>query len=60
MIFVSDHGDSLGDHGLFVKGVHLYDEAIRVPLLMRWPGHIPTGTQRLQRLSNCTTWQRRS
>ena len=43
MIFVSDHGDSLGDHGLFVKGVHLYDEAIRVPLLMRWPGHIPAG-----------------
>ncbi len=43
VIFVSDHGDSLGDHGLFVKGVHLYDEAIRVPLLMRWPGVIPAG-----------------
>ena len=41
VIFVSDHGDSLGDHGLFVKGVHLYDEAIRVPLLLRWPGIIP-------------------
>lgn len=41
VIFVSDHGDSLGDHGLFVKGVHLYDEGIRVPLLMRWPGRIP-------------------
>jgi arylsulfatase A-like enzyme len=43
VIFVSDHGDSLGDHGLFVKGVHLYDEAIRVPLLMRWPARIPAG-----------------
>jgi arylsulfatase A-like enzyme len=43
VIFVSDHGDSLGDHGLFVKGVHLYDEAIRVPFMMRWPGHIPAG-----------------
>lgn len=43
VIFVSDHGDSLGDHGLFVKGAHLYDEAIRVPLLMRWPGVIPAG-----------------
>ncbi len=43
VIFVSDHGDSLGDHGLFVKGVHLYDEAIRVPLLLRWPGRIPAG-----------------
>jgi len=43
VIFTSDHGDSLGDHGLFVKGVHLYDEAIRVPLLMRWPGRIAAG-----------------
>jgi arylsulfatase len=44
VIFVSDHGDSLGDHGLFVKGVHLYDEAIRVPMLMRWPARIPAGS----------------
>lgn len=43
VIFVSDHGDSLGDHGLYVKGVHLYDEAIRVPLLLRWPAVIPAG-----------------
>lgn len=50
VIFVSDHGDSLGDHGLFVKGVQLYDEAIRVPLLLRWPGVIPAG-QRLSALA---------
>jgi arylsulfatase A-like enzyme len=50
VIYTSDHGDSLGDHGLFVKGVHLYDEAIRVPLLMRWPGHIPAG-QRIAALT---------
>lgn len=43
VIFTSDHGDSLGDHGLFVKGVHLYDEAVRVPLLMRWPERLPAG-----------------
>lgn len=43
VFFVSDHGDSLGDHGLFVKGVHLYDEAIRVPLLMRWPAQLAAG-----------------
>lgn len=43
VLFVSDHGDSLGDHGLFVKGVHLYDEAIRVPLLMRWPAQLAAG-----------------
>jgi arylsulfatase A-like enzyme len=49
VIFLSDHGDSLGDHGLFVKGVHLYDQAIRVPLIVRWPTRLPAG-RRVQRL----------
>ena len=44
VIFASDHGDSLGDHGLLVKGVALYDPVIRVPLLLRWPGMVPAGT----------------
>jgi arylsulfatase A-like enzyme len=33
----SDHGDLLGDHGLFGKGV-MYEEAVCVPLLLRLPG----------------------
>lgn len=33
----SDHGDLLGDHGLFGKGV-MYEQAVCVPLLMRLPG----------------------
>ena len=43
VIFTSDHGDSLGDHGLMVKGVGLYNPVIRVPLLLRWPGELPAG-----------------
>jgi len=43
VIFLSDHGDSLGDHGLMVKGVALYEPAINVPLIVRWPGHVPAG-----------------
>jgi arylsulfatase A-like enzyme len=43
VIFMSDHGDSLGDHGLMVKGVALYEPAINVPLILRWPGHVPAG-----------------
>ena len=36
VVFTSDHGDMQGDHAIMAKGV-LYDEAARVPLLMRVP-----------------------
>ena len=36
VVFTSDHGDMMGDHGIFAKGV-LYEEAVRVPLLIRVP-----------------------
>ncbi|WP_163272154.1 sulfatase family protein [Chelativorans alearense] len=45
VIFMSDHGDQLGDHGLFVKGVALYEPTVGVPLLLRWPGQVPSGAQ---------------
>ena len=28
-------------HGMLGHGVHLYEEAVRVPLLLRWPGGLP-------------------
>ena len=37
VIYTSDHGDYVGAHGLFAKGVGAFDEAYRVPLLVRWP-----------------------
>ena len=36
VVFTSEHGDMMGDHGLFEKSV-MYEEAARVPLLMRVP-----------------------
>ncbi len=39
VIFMSDHGEMLGDHGIYLKGPHFYEEALRVPLTIRWPGH---------------------
>lgn len=44
VIFVSDHGDMLGDHDLMVKGAFFYDAGVRVPLILRWPARIPAGT----------------
>ncbi len=35
--FVADHGDYLGDHGLYGKGLP-YDSALRTPLIFRGPG----------------------
>ncbi|HEX8464915.1 MAG TPA: sulfatase-like hydrolase/transferase [Abditibacterium sp.] len=40
VIFMSDHGEMLGDHGIYLKGPHFYEPAVRVPLLISWPGHI--------------------
>ena len=37
VIFTSDHGDMLGDHGLLVKGAFFYEANVRVPLLIRPP-----------------------
>ena len=38
VIAMSDHGEMLGDHGLYLKGPYFYEPAIRVPLLVAWPG----------------------
>ena len=38
VIFMSDHGEMLGDHGIYLKGPHFYEEAVRVPLVISWPG----------------------
>ncbi len=37
IIFMSDHGEMLGDHGIFLKGPYVYEPAIHVPLIISWP-----------------------
>ena len=43
VIFQSDHGEMLGDHGIFLKGPHMYDCAVRVPLIISWPTRFGRG-----------------
>ena len=43
VIFTSDHGEMLGDHGMHGKFV-FYEGSVHVPLLMRLPGVIKPGT----------------
>lgn len=44
LVFTSDHGEMFGAHGRRAKYI-FYEEAARVPFLVRWPGHIPAGLQ---------------
>jgi arylsulfatase A-like enzyme len=39
----SDHGEGLMDHNHLNHGVHIYEEAVHVPLIMRWPARIVGG-----------------
>ncbi len=38
ILFTSDHGDMMGNHGLWGKNHSLYEDVIRIPLLVCYPG----------------------
>ncbi len=44
VVYTSDQGFFLGDHGLFDKRF-MYEESIRMPFLVRWPAGIRPGTR---------------
>jgi arylsulfatase A-like enzyme len=43
-VLTADHGEALGEHDYYFQhGSYAYDDCLRVPLLVRWPGQIPAG-----------------
>ena len=46
VIYTADHGENMGEHGLWWKNA-LYDQAARVPLIMSWPARWPGGQRRV-------------
>ncbi len=42
VVFTTDHGHNLGNHGLIAKAF-MYEDNVRLPFLVRWPGHVPAG-----------------
>ncbi|MBN1685443.1 MAG: sulfatase-like hydrolase/transferase [Spirochaetales bacterium] len=43
VIFASDHGELLGDHGLIYKGCRFFESLVHVPLIISWAGGIRAG-----------------
>jgi choline-sulfatase len=43
IVYCSDHGDMLGDHGIWEK-TQFFEESVRVPLIVRWPEGFDSGT----------------
>ena len=43
VVFVSDHGDMLGDHEMLAKGAFFYEACTKVPLIIRCPNVIDAG-----------------
>ncbi len=37
VVYLSDHGDYLGEHGLWAKGLPCFQACYRVPAIVRWP-----------------------
>ncbi len=45
VVFTTDHGHFLGQHGLTAKGAFHYEDLIRLPFLVRFPGRVPAGVE---------------
>jgi arylsulfatase A-like enzyme/Flp pilus assembly protein TadD len=46
IVFLSDHGEGLGEHGEDEHGILLYRATIRVPLFLKLPGSVDKGRRR--------------
>ena len=71
VLFTSDHGYNIGHHGIYTKGnaafiagkgVHgpkrpnMFENSIRVPLLIRWPGVLKGGAEIADNVTNLDTF----
>ncbi|MBZ6086213.1 sulfatase-like hydrolase/transferase [Streptomyces olivaceus] len=43
VVFSTDHGEMLGDNGIYLKGPYFYDAAVRVPLIVSCPDRVRPG-----------------
>ncbi|UCG34408.1 MAG: sulfatase [Phycisphaerales bacterium] len=43
IIITADHGEALGEHGLWHHGLSAHHTDLHVPFILRWPGALPAG-----------------
>lgn len=44
VVFSTDHGHFLGQHGLAAKGAFHYEDLLRLPFIVRYPNHVPANS----------------
>ncbi len=44
VIYVSDHGEMLGRHGLWYKCT-FYEPSVKIPMIVKWPGQVAAGSR---------------
>jgi choline-sulfatase len=52
IIYTSDHGEMLGQHGLWEKG-RFYEGSVHVPLIIRWPSQFDSGIKVTENVNLC-------
>jgi arylsulfatase A-like enzyme len=45
LVYISDHGDYVGCHGLGTTKINHHEESVRIPAIFHWPGEIPSRGQ---------------
>jgi len=48
VLYTSDHGDYVGEHGLFAKGIPCFKGAYNVPAVVRWPNYVQDPGRRVE------------
>ncbi|HEY3079610.1 MAG TPA: sulfatase-like hydrolase/transferase [Chloroflexota bacterium] len=44
ILYTSDHGEQIGEHGLWWKQT-FYEDSVKVPTILAWPGVLPAGAR---------------
>jgi arylsulfatase A-like enzyme len=52
LAFGADHGEGFMEHGLLLHTLAVYDELVRVPLVLRLPGRVPAGRRVAAQVQN--------
>jgi choline-sulfatase len=46
IVYMSDHGEQVGEHGLWWKQT-FYEDSVKVPAILSWPGKLPAGLRNM-------------